>query len=485
MEHIIRQLLILALASLAVACTSKISIPYPGSEQVPQTGGLVIYTNSFKMNDMLHKTDVNTGVTYIESGRGEIIAGQRSYTGYYQCYDAAGMPKWHEWLPITRRPSWEYCNKTVFDVTADGSAIDCFSALDTETGFPAAYIQKLTADGEYPWGSDGKLFYAFVPPSQEPDPYEGFVAADHTGGAWVAAGNSVDSIVVARIDKDGNYGRMLKFDAEGSLGVRQYVSRPQMLVADNDELFLLLQYANLYGTMYEGYYDLVRISSEGEILSTVTLMPERMFSRGIYAMIGPDGRGGAYVLFKAAEDYVLHLFLEHFNAQGQTDFEEVDLTPGGAAGNSLEARLAVDPESGNCVTVFMDDTSFNTYLLVQSVDLKGNVLLGKDSSPQLLFKTEDGTSLNHTCGFRLFHYSQDGKVHLFYTVVKEQTNPILKTCTISAEGTMCDARSVVEIGVPQLSDGYEDSVDAILDGHLKFWWMNYRSVNSYGFTVGL
>lgn len=468
-----------------ISCTKTTLIPDPQteSEPIPVESRFKVYTNSFKMYDMLYKTDAYTGNTFVETGRQEVISGQKSYTGYYQCFAADGTQKWNEWIPITKLPSEQFCNKTVFDITSEGAVIDCFNVKDLETGAQIPYIQKMTPEGEFPWGRDGKPFYTFVQDLEyDVDPCEGFVAADHYGGAWVAAGNAMDSIVVARVDKDGNIGTIIGFDSEGTLGRRTYVSHPQMMVRDNDELYLLLQYSDMVGSLDIGYYDIVRISSQGKILSRETLMPERFFSRGIYAHICPDRRGGAYVIFKASDDFVLHLFMEHFNSFGKIDFPEIDLNPKGPAGSTLSVCAAVEPQSGKCVTVFMDDSSMRTYLYAQVVDINGNLLLGEAGDPKLLFKTDDGTFLRNTSGFKLFHYQGDNRMHLYYVLEQSHRDPVLKTCTISVDGRISDERDVVEMDTPMLSDGYEDSVDAVSGRTARFWWISTNTKNIYSFS---
>lgn len=476
-----KSLLALSFAALLFSCTEVNYIPDPRKEMKPETGRLSIYTSPFKIYDMLYRTDPVTENTFIEIWRNQTISGQRSYIGYYQCFDKDGIPRWGDWVSGNGLPSEQSTNKTVFDITSDGGIIDCFNVMvDVESGDQMPYIQKIAANGKRRWGNDGYPFYHFAPgPSGETPPCESFVAADHKGGAWVAAGNSEDSVVVARVDASGRFRKMLKFDSKGTLGKRRYISRPQMIVGDNDELFLLLQYADYEG-MYIGYYDLLKISPDGTVLSEETLMSERMFSRSIYAQLYPDGRGGAYAIFKASDGWSLHLYMEHFNAQGKVDIAEIDLNPKGPAGSVLSACAAVDPESGKCVVVFMDDSSVRTYLYAQVVDLDGNVLLGKDSDPLLLFKTDDYEYLSHTCGFKLI-YNQ-GNMHLYYVLEKDNEHRMLETRTISVEGTLSDTRDVVEMGSSRLGDGYEDCVDAVIDGRLRFWWLGSGTKNYYSFS---
>lgn len=467
----------LSLAALAFSCTKTEQIPDPAREKEPQpvVSLLEKCTCPFRMEDMLYKADARTKNTFIESYKGT--------TGYYMCIGPDGQPKWNDWVPVTTLPSREYYNKTVFDIASDGSVIDCFNVLNEATGAQIPYIQKINADGTPAWGKDGIHFYTFLQDLAHPvPPCEGFVAADHNGGAWIAAGSSADSIVLARVDRDGRFSKMLKFDSKGTLGEKTYVSRPQMMVGENDELFLLLQYANLETTLYDGYYDLVKISPDGEILSRETLMPQREFSRGIFGQICPDGRGGAYVVLDAPKNGRHHTFVEHFNAQGKIDFKEVDLLPEGASGNVYSSCSAVEHESGKCVVVMLDNTSVRSYLYAQTVDLQGHVLIGEDSDPLQLLKTEDYVFLSGSQGFKLIPSPTDGRLHLYYVLTKGQRYPLLKTFVLSTEGKISDERNVVDLDVTLLSDGYEDSVNAVIDGNLRFWWLKNNSFNYYSYS---
>ncbi|MBQ0025389.1 MAG: hypothetical protein KBT00_06690, partial [Bacteroidales bacterium] len=321
-----------------VSCTKTVTVPGTGdvNEPEPVVSRLDEYATPFRVYDMLYKTDARTKTTFIESWDSEKVSGQESYIGCYQCFDADGNAKWIDWIHVSWLPSEQYINTTVFDITSDGHIIDCFNVKDVETGAQLPYIQKITSDGHHSWGQHGNgiLFYTFKQDLEHQwenpvPPCEGYVAADHNGGAWVAAGNSADSIVVARVDGNGNISRMLKFDSNGTLGKKTYVSRPQMMVGSDDGLFLLMQYADIEGTMYNGYYDVLKISNDGRLLQRRTLMPEKSFTNGILGQISPDGKGGAFVLFKASDGFTLHLYMEHFDKDGNVDFNEIDLNPKG------------------------------------------------------------------------------------------------------------------------------------------------------------
>lgn len=479
--------LAISFAAVLVSCTRTVIVPGSGEEKEPEpvVSRLDEYSFPFRVYDMLRKTDVRTKATVIEVWNSETISDQESYIGYYQCFDADGKAKWAECIPVTKLPSEQYASTTVFDITSDGSVIDCYNVKDVRTGAQLPYIQKITSDGQRAWGQDGNgiLFYTFEQDLEYPvPPCEGYVAADHNGGAWVAAGNSADSIVVAKVDGRGTISRMIKFDSNGSLGKKTYVSRPQMIVGDNDELFLLLQYADIEGTMYKGYYDIVKISNEGELLQRQTLMPEKSFTRGLYGQITPDGKGGAFVMFKASDGFTLHLYMEHFDKDGKVDFSEIDLNPKGSAGSRLAALSVLDPVTGNCCVVYMDDSSVRSYLYAQFVSPDGKVLLGENGDPKLELETRTGDFLAHNCGFKLVSNLADGSLHLYYAINKLHCVREIKTHTLSATGEMSDARDVVELYVDPLSDGYEDGTDAVIDGNFRLWWLKSNSKKVYSYS---
>lgn len=483
--------LAIPLTIMLVSCVKTEIVPCSGSEKEPEpvVSRLDEYTLPFRAYDMLCKTDVRTKTTVIESWESEIISGQESYTGRYQCFDAHGKAKWADWVYITRLPSEQYVNTTVFDITSNGDIIDCYNVKDVNTGAQLPYIQKITPDGKRSWGRDGNgiLFYAFWQDLEHQlenpvPPCEGYVAADHNGGAWVAAGNSADSIVVARIDGSGNISRMIKFDSNGSLGKKTYVFRPQMIVGDSDELYLLLQYADISGTMYKGYSDIVKISEDGRLLNRKTLIPEKSFTRGHYSQICPDGEGGAFVMHKASDGFSQHLYMEHFDKDGNVDFNEIDLNPKGSIGNRLSAQSVIDPATGNCCVVYMDDSSICTFLFVQMVSPDGKVLLGKNGEPFLAMETKPEDFLVHTYGFNLLHNPADNRLHLYYALKRNHCVPEIKTQTISSTGEMSESRDVVELYIDSLADGYEDGTNAPTDGKFRFWWLKPNSKKIYGYS---
>ncbi|MCQ2058588.1 MAG: hypothetical protein MJY71_02000 [Bacteroidaceae bacterium] len=480
----------IACTAVLVSCTRTELIPGSGSgkEPEPVVSRLDEYAVPFKVYNMLCKTDANTKITVVESWDGKEVSGQESYVGCYQCFDAHGNAKWPEWVHVTDLPTEQYINTTVFDITTDGNIIDCYNVKDVETGAQLPYVQKITWDGHRAWGQDGNgiLFYTFKQDLEHQDenpipPCEGYVAADHNGGAWIAAGNGADSIIVARVDRNGNISNMIKFDANGTLGKKDYVFRPQMMVGADDELFLLMLYADIEGTMYNGYCDIIKISNDGRLLQRSTLMPQKFFTRGLYGQISPDGKGGAYVLFKASDGFAMHLYMEHFDKDGNVDFNDIDLNPKGATGNRLDAMSVTDQSTGNCCIVYIDDSSIRSRLYVQFVSPAGNVLLGKDGDPLLAMETREGDFLIHSSAFKLFYNPTDCRLHLYYAIDKAHCAREIKAHTLSSTGELSKARDVVELFVDQLADGYEDGTDAVIDGHFRMWWLKSNSKKIYSY----
>lgn len=44
-----------------------------------------------------------------------------------------------------------------------------------------------------------------------------------------------------------------------------------------------------------------------------------------------------------------------------------------------------------------------------------------------------------------------------------------------AAGEMSEVRDVVELYTNPLADGFEESTDAVLDGHFRLWWLKSNS----------
>ena len=141
----------ISLTAVLVSCTKMEIIPGSGTEKEPEpvVSRLDEYATSFRVYDMLCKTDVRSKTTVIESWDSEIISGQESYTGCYQCFDADGKAKWADWVHVTRLPSEQYINTTVFDITSDGGIMDCYNVKDVKTGAQLPYVQKITSDRQH------------------------------------------------------------------------------------------------------------------------------------------------------------------------------------------------------------------------------------------------------------------------------------------------------------------------------------------------
>lgn len=130
----------------------------------------------------------------------------------------------------------------------------------------------------------------------------------------------------------------------------------------------------------------------------------------------------------------------------------------------------------------MDDSSLCSRLFVRFVSPDGKVLLGENGDPLLAMETGTGDFLVHNCGFKLFHSQTDGRLHLYYAIDKTHSVREIKTQTLSSAGEMSEVRDVVELYTNPLADGFEESTDAVLDGHFRLWWLKSNSKQIYSYS---
>lgn len=469
--------LVLATAAIS-SCSDKYTVPEP--ELLPQN--IEYYSEDFTVFDLLYTADQKSKNTYIECWRSV----DKSYVPFMQCIGPDGKLRWNCWTPLSDRRNTTYVNMNRFDVTTDGSIIDCYSGFGEDGIHLLPYVTKLSSDGEPQWGKGGKLFFDFEENAKEDDPCESFVAADNEGGAWVAAGNANDMLVIRRVKADGTMSDPIILTAkDGSCDDKELIRRPQMIVNDKNELFVAVQFVNMEGgggmdIMLEGYYDLFKISSEGEILSQKLLFPEDIFKLGMRGIFIEDNDGGAYVIFRTGA-LKTHAYLYHFQADGDThDFGVVDLIPEGSRKNVLDVFPALDPATGNLVCVLVDHLSTCSRMFMQTVDKNGNKLVGDENGKELIV-TETGDFIS-TNKCKLINLT-NGKMSLSYIYEPYMKYPILYKTELDAEGNMSEPEMEAELYMSDFSGGGIDSRDCIMDGMLRHVWFKSKTKYIFGYNM--
>ena len=137
--------LFLAAVMIFSACEKEV-IPNP----IPAPKNLTVFSDNFKVPDLLYRMDPVSGDTYLESWKTEVLPGQKpgseSYVPYLQRLGKDGKLKWSQWVPFTRKAGLSWINETVFDITPDGCIIDGFSVVG-QNGKSQVFITKINPDG--------------------------------------------------------------------------------------------------------------------------------------------------------------------------------------------------------------------------------------------------------------------------------------------------------------------------------------------------
>ncbi|MBQ0024763.1 MAG: hypothetical protein KBT00_03430, partial [Bacteroidales bacterium] len=168
------------------------------------------YSCEFPINELLYKTDPVTKNIYVESWA---TVNDSYYAPFMQCISPEGKLKWDNWKIMTSYGGRPFINLNIFDVTSDGHVINIFSARKEGSKEMVPYITKISPDGKEEWGKNGIMFYELNPyaTGTEFSPTEGMVAADNKGGAWIAACNSLDELVVRRVSSNGEMSEPIIF----------------------------------------------------------------------------------------------------------------------------------------------------------------------------------------------------------------------------------------------------------------------------------
>lgn len=461
-----------AIAALFVSCKERIVIPEP----TPVTPNLVVIDNQFEVRDFLHKTNAKTGCTFLESWDN----GPAGYVPYMQCVGPDGKLKWADWLPLTNMRTASSVNKTVFDITTDGSVIDLYSAINAAGEANgrnyAPHITKILPDGTKAWGENGKLFYDFGEKSDLRSPVEGAVAADNNGGAWVVAGSPRLQLAIARIDADGNFVvKPILFDpANGASGAKPYIYRPQLMVTENNDVFVVVEYVDFVGSgstdaYLTGYVDVIKISAEGQVLNQQTVIPECNFHIGSLARIFEDKKGGAYVSFVngGIDTPLTTIMLYHFDSNGScSGFAPVNLLPQGSQTNSMKLVAAIDPATGRMYSVLCDDQAWTSAVYFQTVDLNGQT--GFEGAGVNMFA--DMPMYDHFTSMMYLIRTEDNRYMLSYVYNKAKQGQYLYKAWIDVEKGSCTPELVTDIDRLIGGDGNFSSTNAIINNKLRLFW---------------
>ena len=461
-------------ALLLCSCTDVL-IPHP----TPLVSEIQEYSCEFPINELLYKTDPVTKNIYVESWA---TVNDSYYVPYMQCISPEGRLKWDNWIKMTSYEGRPFINLNIFDVTSDGHVINIFSARKEGSKEMVPYITKISPDGKEEWGKNGIMFYELNPyaTGTEFSPTEGMVAADNKGGAWVVACNSLDQLVVRRVSSIGEMSEPIIF----TNGEKRFIRRPQLLVNDRNELFMIVQLANQKGgggtqTILEGHVDVIKISEDGRVLSQNVLMSERKFYPGLRAEINQDSKGGAYVMLRSGVSSA-HQYVYHFNSEGIPDTPEADIRPAGYRG-VIGSQTVVCPGTDQLVVLTIEKINNKCSLSANSVDLDGKVLWG-DQGVTLLNCPDDAmlsTSifkamvLKDTSVYLSFLYQPIGKYDLLYGM------------TMYPDGTTSEPEAVLEIDRIISSGGTSDCEFALIDGCLRHIWYNRADQRFMGYLQNI
>lgn len=457
-----KRIVIFLFSALLLCACNEVIVPDP----IPLFSEIQEYPCEFSINELLYKTDPVTKNTYVESWA---TVNDSYYVPYMQCVSPEGKLKWDNWKIMTSYEGRPFINLNIFDVTSDGHVINIFSARKEGSKEMVPYITKISPDGKEEWGANGKMFYELNPYATGPEfsPTEGMVAADNEGGAWVAACNSLDELVVRRVSAGGEMSEPIIF----TNGDKRFIRRPQLLVNDRNELFMIVQLANQKGgggtqTVLEGHVDVIKISEDGRVLSRNVLMSERKFYPGLRAEINPDGKGGAYVMLRSGVSST-HQYVYHFNSDGVPDTPEADVRPDGYRG-VIASQTVVYPDTGQLVVLTIEKINNKCSLSANSVDLDGNVLWG-DQGVTLL-NCPDNAMLS-TSIFKAL-VLKDKFVYLSFLYQPIGQYDLLCGMTMYPDGTVSEPEVVLEVDRIISSSGTSDCEYMLIDGNLRHIWYN-------------
>ena len=450
------------LSALMLCSCNDALIPVP----TPLPSKIQEYPCEFPINELLYKTDPVTKNIYVESWA---MVNDDYYVPYMQCISPEGQLKWSNWKIMTSFGGRPFINLNIFDVTSDGHVINIFSARKEGSKEMVPYITKISPDGKEEWGENGKLFYNLNPYATGPEfsPTEGMVAADNKGGAWIAACNSLDQLVVRRVSSNGEMSEPIIF----TNGDKRFIRRPQLLVNDKNELFLLVQLADQKGgggtqVILEGHLDIIKISEDGRILSQNVLMSERKFYPGLRAEIKQDGKGGAYVMLRTGVSST-HQYVYHFNAEGIPDTPEADIRPDGYKG-LIGSQIVLSPDTEQLIVLTIEKINNRCSLSANSVDLEGNVLWGERGVT--LLDCRDDAMLS-TSIFKAL-VLKDKSVYISFLYQPTGKYDLLCGMTLHPDGTKSEPETVLEIDRTISSGGTSDCDYMLIDGCLRHIWYN-------------
>ena len=462
---------ILILSTLLLCSCSDALVPVP----TPLISEIQDYPCEFPINELLYKTDPVTKNIYVESWA---TVNDAYYIPYMQCLSPDGKLKWDSWKKMTSLEARPFINLNIFDVTSDGHVINIYSARKEGSKEMAPYITKISPDGKEEWGKNGKLFYDLKPYPTGPEfsPTEGMVAADNAGGAWVAACNSLDELVVRRVSSSGEMSEPIII----TNGDKRFIRRPQLLVNDKNELFIVVQLADQKGgggtqTILQGHVDVIKISEDGRVLSQNVLMSERKFYPGLRAEINQDGKGGAYVMLRTGVS-IAHQYVYHFNSDGIPDTQEADIRPAGYRG-TIGARTVVCPGTGRLMVLTIEKINNRCSLTANSVDLEGKVLWG-DEGVTLLDCPDDAmlsTSILKALVLK------DDSVYLSFLYQPRGKYDLLCWMTVSPDGIRSEPEVVLELDKIISSSGTTDCEYMLIDGCLRHIWYNKEETGFKGY----
>ena len=276
---------------------------------------------------------------------------------------AFGTPPWQDdGVPVSVANSAQKYPQIVSD-GSEGAIVTWGDWRDYGTNSRDAYAQRVGADGNARWATDGVS--VCVDSSGQ---YYYQIASDGLGGAIVTwgdrrSGSGNDDIYAQRVDDNGN--ALWQADGVSLCVAADYQSLPQIASDESGGAIVTWQDRRSGGGNYDIYAQ--RVYLDGTVWYTDGISICVAADRQRYPQIAPDGSGGAIVTWQdgrsGTDD---NIYAQRVDSGGNAVWQADGVRACGAADDQTDPYLVYDGAEGAIVT-WWDYRGSATDIYVQRV----------------------------------------------------------------------------------------------------------------------
>jgi hypothetical protein len=361
-----------------------------GTLQLDANGQVIAANNPVPKNQSSvggTRTSDGNYILFWHDASTEIEVGMGPINVFAEKFSPNGTRLWNPTHPgIGVQVATDYDNISNFRVvpTTDGGAITAWEKSPTSGAASEIYAQRVDADGNAQWGSDGTQVSGNGPFMYSESPQ---IVADGSNGAYISWLSTTDGgqdyVIVSHILNDSTIDPA--WDGGFATEIDNYISSSgniqRMLSVDNNNLVVAYNAPSFTGSFLKA----AKIQkADGTLAASwgsnplIFSVPQQLYQQGMN--VAPDNAGGVYIAFSYQDMDFSNVGVQHISVEGTVDFP----TPNGIVVGDQDG-VQMSPQ------IVSDNNGTQSGAIIAWTDERGARGVGDDVYAQRIDK--NGTEL--------------------------------------------------------------------------------------------